>query len=119
MIDVLRSYVATRKFQLYDFVILPDHLPLLIRVDGDMTIEKAMQFIKGGFSFRLRKEFGYLGDQIEGGHEVCLQDGLAASLCFNLLLPRNLRPVQTRGLPGRRGGNDMVYSGKVLPRVTK
>ena len=62
MIDVLRSYVAARKFRLHDFVIMPDHIHLLITVGGDMTIEKAMQFIKGGFSFRLKKEMGYLGE---------------------------------------------------------
>jgi putative transposase len=41
---------------------MPDHLHLLITVQGGMTIERAMQLIKGGFSFRLRSEFGYLGE---------------------------------------------------------
>jgi putative transposase len=62
LIDVLRSYVTTHKFELHDFVVMPDHVHLLITVRGNMTIEKAMQFIEGGFSFRLRKEFGYLGE---------------------------------------------------------
>jgi putative transposase len=53
--DVLRSCVAARKFQLRDFVVMPDHLHLLITVGADMTIEKAMQFIKGGFSSRLKE----------------------------------------------------------------
>ena len=61
-IDVLRSYAAVRKFQLHDFVVMPDHVHLLITVPGDMTIEKAIQFIKGGFSYRLKKEFGYSGE---------------------------------------------------------
>jgi putative transposase len=75
LIDVLRSYVATRKFQLHDFVVMPDHLHLLIRVGGNMTIEKAMQFIKGGFSFRIRKEFGYLGEVWQRGFsEVRVED---------------------------------------------
>ena len=60
MIDVLRSYVAAGKFQLHDFVVMPDHLHLLITVDGATTIERAMQFIKGGFSYRLKKETGFL-----------------------------------------------------------
>jgi putative transposase len=67
LIDVLRSYVAARKFQLHDFVVMPDHLHLLITVRDTMTIEKAMQFIKGGFSFRLRKELGYLGEVWQRG----------------------------------------------------
>jgi putative transposase len=67
LIDVLRSYVAAGKFQLHDFVVMPDHLHLLIAVRDTMTIEKAMQFIKGGFSFRLRKELGYLGEVWQRG----------------------------------------------------
>ena len=61
-IDVLRSYVAARKFRLHDFVVMPDHLHLLLTVGEGMTIERAMQFVKGGFSYRLRKEYGYLGE---------------------------------------------------------
>ena len=75
LIDVLRSYVAAGKFQLHDFVVMPNHVHLLIRVGGDMTIEKAMQFIKGGFSFRLKKELGYLGEVWQGGFsEVRVDD---------------------------------------------
>jgi putative transposase len=62
LIDVLRSSVTERKFKLHDFVIMPDHLHILIEVGFDMTIEKAMQLIKGRFSRRLAKEFGYKGE---------------------------------------------------------
>jgi REP element-mobilizing transposase RayT len=62
LIEVLRSNVATGKFQLHDFVIMPDHLHPLISVPRDATIERAMQLVKGGFSFRLRKEYGFRGE---------------------------------------------------------
>jgi putative transposase len=67
LIDVLRSLVAERKFQLHDFVIMPDHLHLLIEVGNEMTIEKAMQLIKGRFSHRLSHEFGYKGEVWQRG----------------------------------------------------
>jgi len=67
MIDVLRSYVAAGKFRLDDFVVMPDHLHLLMTVGADMTIERAVQFIKGGFSYRLKKEHGYLGEVWQRG----------------------------------------------------
>jgi Transposase IS200 like len=51
----LRSNMAPGKFRLHDFVIMPDHLHLLMTLPSDMTIEKAMQLIKGGFSYRLKK----------------------------------------------------------------
>jgi putative transposase len=62
LIDVLRSLVVERKFVLDDFVIMPDHLHLLLTVHDGMTIEKAMQLIKGRFSHRLSHEFGYKGE---------------------------------------------------------
>ena len=67
LIEVLRVNVAAGKFQLHDFVIMPDHLHLLMTLPGDMTIEKAMQLIKGGFSYRLKKEFGYQGEVWQRG----------------------------------------------------
>ncbi len=66
-IDVLRSYVKAKKFQVHDFVVMPDHVHLLTTVEGDMSIEKAVQFIKGGFSFRLRRETGYAGEVWQRG----------------------------------------------------
>ncbi len=61
-IDVLRSYVAAGKFQIHDFVVMPNHVHLLMTVSEGMAIEKAVQFIKGGFSYRLKKESGYSGE---------------------------------------------------------
>ena len=67
LVDVLRSCVVAGELQLRDFVIMPDHIHLLMTIDGKMTIEKAMQLIKGRFSYRVREEFGYLGEVWQGG----------------------------------------------------
>jgi putative transposase len=67
LVEVLRSCIRARRFQLHDFVIMPNHLHLLITPSSDVTIEKAMQFIKGGFSFRLRRETGYAGEVWQRG----------------------------------------------------
>ena len=67
LIAVLRNYVSAGRFQLEDFVIMPDHVHLLITVNEDATIEKAMQLIKGRFSYRLKNDFGYLGDVWQKG----------------------------------------------------
>jgi putative transposase len=67
LIDVLRSFVAERRFQLHDFVIMPDHVHLLVEVCGEMTIEKAMQLIKGRFSHRLSHEIDYKGEVWQRG----------------------------------------------------
>ena len=75
LIEVLRSYVAAGKFRLHDFVVMPDHVHLLITVHSDMTIERAMQFIKGGFSYQLKKRFGHSGEVWQRGFsEVRVED---------------------------------------------
>jgi putative transposase len=38
---------------------MPDHLHLLMTLPSDVTTEKAMQLIKGGFSYRLKRDLGY------------------------------------------------------------
>jgi putative transposase len=67
MIDVLRSLVAERAFELLDFVIMPDHLHLVLSVGSGMTIERAMQLVKGRFSRRLSKELGFSGEVWQRG----------------------------------------------------
>ena len=66
-IDVLRSNVLAGRFQVHDFVVMPNHVHLLMTVDEQMAIEKAVQFIKGGFSYRLKKELGYAGEVWQRG----------------------------------------------------
>ena len=67
LITVLRELMAEGKIQVDDFVVMPDHVHLLLTVNEGMTIEKAMQFVKGRFSFRLKKEFGYSGEVWQRG----------------------------------------------------
>ncbi|HZP23948.1 MAG TPA: transposase [Terriglobales bacterium] len=74
-IEELRSYVAAPKFRVHDFVVMPDQVHIVLTVDGDMSIERAVQFIKGGFSYRLKKEDGYNGEVWQRGFsEVRVED---------------------------------------------
>jgi len=50
------DYRAQGKFLLHAFVIMPDHFHALLTPAPDVSLEKAMQFIKGGFSFRLKSK---------------------------------------------------------------
>jgi putative transposase len=67
LIDILRSLVAERNFKLHDFVIMPDHVHLLLTVDEGMTVEKAMQLVKGRFSYCMGKELGFNGEVWQKG----------------------------------------------------
>jgi len=67
LIDVLRTYARAGKFIVHDFVVMPDHLHVILTVDESTAIEKAAQLIKGGFSYRARKELGYQGEVWQPG----------------------------------------------------
>jgi putative transposase len=56
LIDVLLDYRDQRKYLLHEFVVMPDHLHVLLTPSSGISVERAVQFIKGGFSYRLRKE---------------------------------------------------------------
>jgi putative transposase len=44
------------RFDLHGFVIMPDHVHLLLTPAEDLSLEKVVQFLKGGFSFRLKSK---------------------------------------------------------------
>lgn len=56
LVDVLAENRNKKRFQLHAFVIMPNHIHLLLTPGMEVSLEKAMQFIKGGFSFRARRE---------------------------------------------------------------
>ena len=58
-VRVLYDYRAQGRFRLHEFVVMPDHFHLLLTVGCELTVEKAMQFIKGGFAFRAGRELGF------------------------------------------------------------
>jgi putative transposase len=55
LIDTLYQYRSS-AYLLHEFVIMPDHIHALIT--PKTSLERAVQFIKGGFSFRAKKELG-------------------------------------------------------------
>jgi len=59
MLATINHYKET-GYQLHAFVIMPDHLHLLITPAE--SVEKSIQLIKGGFSFRAKRELEWTGD---------------------------------------------------------
>lgn len=54
---VMFQYRDKSKYLLHEFVVMTDHFHLLITPSG-ITLERAMQLIKGGYSFQFTKETG-------------------------------------------------------------
>ncbi len=59
--QTMYRYRAERKFLLHAFVVMPNHIHLLLTVPEGLTLERVVQFIKGGFSHQAGKLMGVVG----------------------------------------------------------
>lgn len=50
-LEILFDHRDKARYHLHEFVVMPDHFHLIIS-PLEITLERSMQFIKGGFSFR-------------------------------------------------------------------
>ena len=48
-----------RRYQVHEFVFMHDHVHLILTPAPLISLEKAMQFVKGGFSYRAKKELNF------------------------------------------------------------
>jgi putative transposase len=60
LVEVLGHYRSQGKYLMHEFVVMPDHFHLLITPME--SLERALQLIKGGFSYRARKELNFTGE---------------------------------------------------------
>jgi putative transposase len=115
-VRVLFDYRAQGKFQLHEFVVMPDHFHVLLTVGAGLAVEKAVQFIKGGFAFRAGRELRFRAPVWQKGFsEVRILEGDELPTIFGIIrLPgilrlrrRNIRILQRIGdlnlIPRRRG----------------
>src|SRR5262245_55757532 len=59
LIDVMQENRKQARFQLHEVVVMPDHFHLILTPAANVSLEKGLQYIKGRFSFRAKKELGY------------------------------------------------------------
>jgi len=53
-LQILYSYRRQGKFELHAFVLMPEHFHLLL-TPSEITLERALQFIKGGYSHAVKE----------------------------------------------------------------
>ena len=56
LLRTMADYRDQGRYQLHAFVIMPDHVHAILTPAPEVSLEKAMQYIKGGFSFRLKSK---------------------------------------------------------------
>ena len=57
LFNTLFNYRDKEKFRLHGFVVMPEHIHVLLSPASDLTIERCAQLIKGGFSHAAREYF--------------------------------------------------------------
>ena len=74
LVKTLFHYRDQGRFLLHGFVVMPEHLHVLLTPSSGQTIEHCAQCIKGGFSHSMRAQFG--GEVWQAGfHEHRVRDG--------------------------------------------
>src|ERR1700720_63714 len=63
IVQTLEHYRNRGEYLLHEFVLMPDHLHLLLTPSSTNSLEKSMQFIKGGSSYRLNQQRLRLGGE--------------------------------------------------------
>jgi putative transposase len=74
LVKTLFHYRDQGRYGLHGFVVMPEHLHVLLTPAPDQTIERCAQCIKGGFSHEVRAQFGGEVWQV-GFHEHRIRDG--------------------------------------------
>jgi len=59
-LDVLFHYRDKKNYLLHEFVLMPDHFHLLL--SPTLSLERSLQLIKGGFSYRAKREAEHSGE---------------------------------------------------------
>ncbi len=73
LVTTLLHYREQGRYLLHGFVVMPEHLHVLLTPSANQTIERCAQCIKGGFSHSLRAQFG--GEVWQAGfHEHRIRD---------------------------------------------
>jgi len=60
-LKVLLHYRTEERYLLHDFTLMPDHFHLILTPRG-ITLERCLQFIKGGYSRRAGVDLGFSGE---------------------------------------------------------
>ena len=76
-IATLFRYRDSGKFQLHAFVVMPDHVHILLTPTPDIAIERCAQLIKGGFSFAAREDLlGEIWQEDYHAHRIVDEEDL-------------------------------------------
>ncbi|MFQ5778897.1 MAG: transposase [Terriglobia bacterium] len=59
LLETLLHYRDKKAYQLHAFVLMPDHFHVILAPAKGTTLERAVQYIKGGSAHRIRKQLNF------------------------------------------------------------
>jgi putative transposase len=75
LVQCMLEYRDRGAYLLHEFVVMPNHVHLLLTPGGETSLEKAMQFIKGGSSHQIhRQRENKMQIWSSGFHEATIRD---------------------------------------------
>jgi putative transposase len=87
LVKVLFRYQDQGRYRLHGFVVMPEHLHVLLSPAPKQTIERCAQCVKGGFSYEVRKQFA--GEVWQSGfHEHRVRDDFLNQIAYIADNPR-------------------------------
>jgi putative transposase len=90
LLQVFNFNREKQRLALHAYVIMPDHVHLLLTPPPEVSLEKAVQFIKGGFSFRLKSK---LSPWATSFHDTRIADRVQFDNCVQYI---HDNPVRAR-----------------------
>jgi putative transposase len=91
LFDTIQKY--SNQYSLHDFVIMPDHVHLLL--SPLCPLEKAVQLIKGGYSFTAKRSFNWKGDIWQPGFSDHRIRDIADLQQYIAYIEKNVASLQT------------------------
>jgi putative transposase len=85
LLDVFRENRIMQRLLLHEFVIMPNHFHAVLTPAHDISLEKVMQCIKGGFSYRAPEKLRFNDDIWQPGftqHRIKDTDDYAAHVDY-------------------------------------
>jgi putative transposase len=124
-VDTLLHYRTVGHYKLHAYVVMPDHVHLLLTPQG-MTLDQAVELIKHGFAYRLDSQLpvwqnGFTGYSVANlrdleivrafTHQIPVRAHLATAAelyRFSSAYRQNFAPPTFTAIPGGRSGQNLL-----------
>lgn len=115
-LETLAKYRERLKFKLYAFVIMPNHVHLLIQTQGKVNISKIMQAIMLSYSQKFRNKYDYTGYVWQGRFKSSvLENDQYVKTCINYIHNNPIRAELVKNIKDYQFSSHHFYHSGINP----